>query len=240
MSDLRLTIEGLDYEYARGLSLATISRDFARLERGPIVGARIGHDLRDLWYCPTGDAAIEWIDLTRADGTRIYARSLSFILIRAVRELFPEARVTIEHSLCKGIYGEIHHGRDLTEEDLTSVAGRMAEIIARDEPIVKSEIPLAEAIELFARDGQEDKVRLLKHRTVERGQGLPMRRILRLFLRLYRPQHGFSQDLRSTSLPSGIHPPVPSTGGPVRASRLCRPAQTGTYLWRVRTLGRDP
>jgi len=163
---LRLTIDGRVHQYAPGLSLAAISRDFPRPGQGPIVGARIANDLRDLWYQPMEDAEVQWIDLTHPDGARIYARSLSFVLIRAVRELFPGARVTIEHSLCKGIYGEIHHGRDLSAEDLAAISRRMAEIIAGDEPIEKSELPLAEAIELFARDGQEDKVRLLKYRTV--------------------------------------------------------------------------
>ncbi|MGE5549795.1 MAG: nucleoside kinase [Bacteroidota bacterium] len=162
---MSLRIQGGIFEYEAGLSLAEISRDFARPERGPIVGARVGNDLRDLWYQPAGGEAIEWIDLTQTDGTRIFARSLSFVLIRAVRELFPEARVTIEHSLCKGIYGEIHHGRDLSAADLDAIRARMAEIIARDEPIEKAEIPLQEAIDLFARDGQDDKVRLLKYRT---------------------------------------------------------------------------
>ncbi|NLG83882.1 MAG: nucleoside kinase [Firmicutes bacterium] len=165
MDKIRLTIEGRVYEYAPGLSLAEISRDFVRPERGPIVGAKVGNDLRDLWFVPTGDAVVTWIDLTHPDGTRIYARSLSFVLIRAVRELFPGARVTIEHSLCKGLFGEIHHGRELTAEDIEALAARMTAIIARDEPFQKTEIPVAEAIDLFARDGQEDKVRLLRYRT---------------------------------------------------------------------------
>lgn len=163
----RLLIEGKAFEHPSGLTLAEIAEDFVRPERGPIVGAKVGHELKDLWYVPTPGEEIRWLDLTHLDGLRIYARSLSFVLIRAVRELFPGSAVTIEHSLAKGLYGEIHHGdgRALSGEDVERIRARMAEIIARDEPIEKSEIPTAEAVALFERDGQEDKVRLLKYRT---------------------------------------------------------------------------
>lgn len=224
MGKIRLTIEDRIHEYEPGLSLAEISRDFVRPERGPIVGAKIGNDLRDLWFVPTEDAEVAWIDLTHPDGTRIYARSLSFVLIRAVRELFPGARVTIEHSLCKGIFGEIHHGRELTEEDVSAIAARMAEIIAGDEPFVKTELPLEEAIALFAKDGQEDKVRLLKYRQVPKvkvywcgrfpdyfyGYTVPRTGYLKIFgLRPYKPgfllQFPLPED--PTALPSFVDQP---------------------------------
>ncbi|MGE5530283.1 MAG: nucleoside kinase [Patescibacteria group bacterium] len=199
---MRLTIEGRVCDYPDGRDLAAIGRDFARPERGPIVAARILNELRDLWHIPQDGDAIEWIDLRDPDGMRIYGRSLSFVLIRAARELFPGVRVTIEHSLCKGLYGEIHHGRELTGGDIAAVARRMAEIIARDEPITKSEMPLAKALDLFARDGQDDKVRLLKYRTLPTvkvyrlgeladyfyGYTVPSTGLLSLFgLRLYSP-----------------------------------------------------
>ena len=224
MGKIRLTIEGRIHEYEPGLSLAEISRDFVRPERGPIVGAKIGNDLRDLWFVPTEGTKVTWIDLTHPDGTRIYARSLSFVLIRAVRELFPGARVTIEHSLCKGIFGEIHHGRELTEEDIRAIAARMAEIIARDEPFVKTELPLEEAIALFAKDGQEDKVRLLKYRQVPKvkvywcggfpdyfyGYTVPRTGYLKIFgLRPYKPGFllQFPLPEEPTVLPSFVDQP---------------------------------
>lgn len=165
MTVLHLRIESRDCAYESGTTLAEISRDFYKAEKGPIVGAKIANQLYDLLHAPVEGDSITWIDLTHPDGTRIYARSLSFVLIRAVRELFAGSRVTIEHSLGKGVYGEIHHGRNLTGDDLSLAAARMREIIGRDEPIDKRVLPLQEAIELFGRDGQEDKVRLFKYRT---------------------------------------------------------------------------
>jgi uridine kinase len=96
-------------------------------------------------------------------GVRIYSRSLILVLARATRELFPTSRLRIEHSLNKGLYGEIYLGRPFSEKDLRRIEERMREIITADEKIEKLSMPVEKARRLFAKDGQEDKVRLLEY-----------------------------------------------------------------------------
>lgn len=155
---------GEAFFYKDGTSLLEISRDFQDKFPLTIVAARVNNMLRELTYIPEGDVELEFVDLTSEDGERIYVRSLSCVFIRAAREIIKGCRVSIEHSLGNGIYCEIHGDRSITESDVLAIEKRMREIIQKDIPFIKESIPLEEAVEMFEKDGQLDKVRLLKYR----------------------------------------------------------------------------
>ncbi len=152
------------YNYKEGTSLLEISRDFQSRYSSPIVAAKINNVLKELTYKPSGDFNLEFIDLSKEDGERIYVRSLSCVFVRAAREVIENCRISIEHSLGNGIYCEILGDRFLSRNDVSSIKKRMKQIIDRDEPFIKESVQLEEAIELFKKDKQFDKVRLLKYR----------------------------------------------------------------------------
>jgi uridine kinase len=161
---LRVTFaDGRIEEYAPGTSLEEILQPKWN-EDGIIVAAKIGNQLRELFVTPESDTVVEPVDLRSEDGIRIYWRSLTFVLVRAARELYPDCKVTIEHSLSKGIFGELHIDRPVNERDIRAIENRMKEIIAADEPIRKITLPRQEAIKLFEEERQFDKVNLLKFR----------------------------------------------------------------------------
>jgi uridine kinase len=93
---------------------------------------------------------------------RTYVRSLSFILSKAVNELFPGQHLFIEHSLSKGYYCEIDLNRELQEEDVESISRKMQEIIDADYPFLTHEEKTSEVIALFRKRGMEDKALLLE------------------------------------------------------------------------------
>lgn len=152
-------INGTSREYEPGTTLLDISRDFARLYPSPIVAATLGNDAKDLQACIREDCRVSFLDLTSDEGMRVYRRSLAFVLVAAARDLFPAGEVTVEHSLSKGLYCEVHLDRELTAADVDSLQERMRQIIAEDRPFVRRTMPRAEAIALFA--GQAGKVKLL-------------------------------------------------------------------------------
>ena len=99
------------------------------------------------------------------DGSLIYRRSLTLLLVVAARELFPEARLNVDHSVTfGGYYCEVEGRPPFTPEELAQIEARMCEIVAADAPIAKQRVPLAGAIEIFRARGDDDKVRLLQHR----------------------------------------------------------------------------
>lgn len=189
-------------DFARGTTLLNLSREYEGRFPSPIVAARVNGELRELTYPLTEDCAVEFLDLGSDDGQRIYVRSLSFLLIRAARDVLPRCRVSIEHSLGNGLYCEIHGERALTEEDVAALEQRMRELVAADLPFKKTQLSLAQAKELFRRQGQEDKAELLDYRKKDYlnvyelagrydyfyGYMVPSTGFLRLFaLRFYLP-----------------------------------------------------
>ncbi|MCD6519180.1 MAG: nucleoside kinase [Anaerolineae bacterium] len=132
--------------------------------RPPIMAALVDGELEELTLPISRDVEVIPIDTSTNDGMRIYQRSLSFVLVVAVRELFPQARVIIDHSVTMGGYFCQIEGRPpFTAQELGAIEQRMREIIRANEPITKEHIPTEEAIALFASQGYEDKVRLLRH-----------------------------------------------------------------------------
>lgn len=131
----------------------------------PTVAALIDNELRELTYRVEGDIEVAPITMAHSDGFRIYRRSLAFLLVTAVHELFSEATVYVDHSLTFGGYFCQVQGRQpFSAEELTQIEARMREIVRADEPILKSRVPLSDAIALLGARGDDDKVRLLNRR----------------------------------------------------------------------------
>ncbi|MCX7884861.1 MAG: nucleoside kinase [Caloramator sp.] len=109
------------------------------------------------------DVTLTPINIFDPLGLRTYLRSLTFVLIRAVKDVLKGARVTIEHSLSKGLYGEIHYTRKIDERDISDIKKRMFEIVEMDELIEKIKVKKEEAVRIFKDYGMEDKIRLLRY-----------------------------------------------------------------------------
>lgn len=129
-----------------------------------IIAARFNNKVVRLSYPLTTDGRLSFVTLDSSDGMSVYRRSLAFVMIRASRELFPEARVYIRHSLSKGYYCELGLGRVLEVRDLEKLKARMSEIVKADEPFIRLEVPVEEALRTFQEDDQVDKVGILKYR----------------------------------------------------------------------------
>ncbi len=108
------------------------------------------------------------VDITSTIGMKTYVRTLQFVLIKAVSELFPKAKISIEHSLSKGLFGEIDKTIALDIDDIYEIKNRMSEIIKADIPIRKISFSKAKAVEIFMEYDMQDKVKLLKYVSARR------------------------------------------------------------------------
>lgn len=158
--------DGTSADHIPGLPLEVLAKTFQIHHASPIVAAQLDHVFCDLRYIPEKGGRLRWIDLSSEDGIRVYSRSLCLVLVRAASEILPACRVRLEHSLSKGIYGEIDCGTGgpLTEKDIRRVERRMREIIEADDPILKETVALEQAIRMFESQGRTDKVRLLRYK----------------------------------------------------------------------------
>jgi uridine kinase len=131
----------------------------------PTMAAHINGELRELTYHIMTDSEVTPITLANSDGSRIYNRSLAFLMITAVEQLFPKARIEVHYGLNFGGYYCTVSNRDaFTKEDLALIEKRMREMVEEDIPIGKERIPLEEALSLFEAKGYTDKISLLKSR----------------------------------------------------------------------------
>lgn len=131
----------------------------------PIVAALVDGKLRELTFSVRKDVDVQLLSNATSDGKRIYQRSLSLLMLAAVHELFPEVQIRIEHAVTMAGLLCQARGRDpFTESEIARIEARMQEIVDQDEPIVKSQVPLEEAKSIFAGNGYDDKVRLLRYR----------------------------------------------------------------------------
>jgi uridine kinase len=146
-----------------GRTLLEISENLRELYSAPITAALVNNKLQELSYLVPDGASVEFLDLTSKEGMRIYHRSLTFLLIYATHELFPEATVKVEHSLSKGLYCEIKKDPALSAEDVSRIEERMRQLVNSDLPLKKHKLPLAEVEEVFLRQEYDDKVVLLKY-----------------------------------------------------------------------------
>lgn len=140
-----------------------IKENYSDIE-APIVLGKLDGEYLELRTPLTKGGLLEPITIKEPIvGLRTYARTLTFVLIKAVYDLFPQSKITIEHSLSKGIFGEIHKEKVLNKEDIEKIKQKMIELIDRDIVINKLSISKQEAHDIFSRYGLCDKLRLLKH-----------------------------------------------------------------------------
>lgn len=149
----------------RGETVEGFLRVLPEWDNPPITGAVVNGDLRELTYVLDMDAKVRPVTMADADGARIYRRSITFLLEAAFSDLFPNAALTIDHSVSSGGYFcRVSERAPLTNEELASLEQHMRDLVDRDIAFDRKQVPLSEAIDYFEKNGQIDKVRLLKYR----------------------------------------------------------------------------
>jgi uridine kinase len=158
--------DGRIFEAPPGTPLADIMRVAARPGEAMVVAAVINNKLAELTTPLVRDADVRPVTVAETDGTRIYRRSLVFVLVAAVKELCPQAAIFVEHAAATagGFFCEVTGREPFSQEELNKIEARMRACVAEDRPFTKRQVPVSEAIELFRARGEDDKVRLLAHR----------------------------------------------------------------------------
>ena len=146
-----------------GRSLGETGQAVQHHYAAPLVAAVAENELYELTTAPDGSPVIQFLDLTEAEGQRIYQRSLTLLFIKAVYELFPGAEISVEHSLGPALYCEIKKVPALSSADVAAIEQKMRQLVELDLPIKKRQVTPAEAAQIFNRQGFTDKVELIKY-----------------------------------------------------------------------------
>lgn len=148
-------------EFPEGSSLLDIYNGFnLAMPYGP-VSAKVNNKVESLDFRVYYNKDIEFLDITSSSGMRTYVRSLFFVLVKAVEELYPQGSISLEHPISKGYFCKLHIDRTIGLDDVQRIKQKMQEIIAADIPYTRTECHTEKVVRLFEERGMPDKARLL-------------------------------------------------------------------------------
>jgi len=166
-----ITDKGRD-AFAPGTTVGQIAQMLGKKLGREVCAAFLDNRFVDLQTPVAKSCRLRFVGLDSRDGNRMYQRSLCFLLLAAVRDIYPDLKVIVHHALCKGLYCELASDRYrnveqvvLTVADLEKIKRRMWEWVEADLPFERREISLQEAIRIFRRRNHPEKAELLRYRT---------------------------------------------------------------------------
>ncbi|MSQ54443.1 MAG: threonine--tRNA ligase [Betaproteobacteria bacterium] len=153
--------DGSVREFPGPVSVAEVAQSIgAGLARAALAG-RVNGKLVDTSYRIESDADLAIVTERDADGLEILRHSTSHLMAHAVKELFPEAQVTIGPVIENGFYYDFAYKRPFTPEDLVAIEKRMGEIAKRDLPVARREMPRDVAVKFFRAMGEAYKAEII-------------------------------------------------------------------------------
>ncbi len=153
--------DGSKREYPHPLTVAEVAADIgAGLAKAALAG-RIDGKLVDTSALIDHDAEVAIITDRDPEGLEIIRHSTAHLLAQAVKELFPEAQVTIGPVIEDGFYYDFAYENGFSEEDLARIEKKMAELAKQDFPITRTVMDRDEAIRFFKEMGEEYKAEII-------------------------------------------------------------------------------
>lgn len=134
------------------------------------MAAKVNGVLRDVYLPLPEESSVEIITDRSAGALEIYRHSCAHLLANAVKELFPEAKIGIGPVIEDGFYYDFDRETPFSTEELEKIEAQMADIVSRDIPIRREELPWEKAEALFSAEGETYKAELAR----ERGQNEPV------------------------------------------------------------------
>ena len=125
------------------------------------LAGKVDGKLVDTSYVIDHDAALAIVTDRDPEGLDVIRHSTAHLLAYAVKDLFPDAQVTIGPVIDDGFYYDFAYKRPFTPEDLAAIEARMAELAKKDEPVVRTEMPRDDAVRYFEGLGEHYKAEII-------------------------------------------------------------------------------
>ena len=167
METNKINVMGREMQIAKGMTFGELAKEFQGEFPSAILLAKQGNVLKELGYEIEEAEDITFFDVTSEDGMRVYHRAVSFLLVKATKDVLGEdARVIIEHSLRGNLYCEIKNPEVAVDETLVKkLQDKMMEYVAADLPIRKKTFRKDKAVEMVKKQGMQDKKELFRFRS---------------------------------------------------------------------------
>lgn len=171
MKQVTLTIDGVQKSYDAEDTFLTVSREYADKFEDNIILVKLNGNLRELNAKIARSGNIEFVTTQDISGLKTYTRGIIMVLMKAIYKVIGQEamkKVSIEHSLGPGYYGEIEMDGELTGELLQKIEAQMREVVEKDLPFEKYTISTRDAIEKFHSYKMFAKEQLFRYRRVSK------------------------------------------------------------------------
>ncbi|MDB5742052.1 MAG: threonyl-tRNA synthetase / Ser-tRNA(Thr) hydrolase [Polaromonas sp.] len=148
-------------EYPQAVTVAEVAASIGTGLAKAALGGKVDGKLVDTSHLISQDSAVSIITAKDADGLELIRHSAAHLLAYAVKELFPDAQVTIGPTIENGFFYDFSYKRPFTPEDLAAIEKRMAELVAKDEPVTRRVLPRDEAVAHFKSIGEHYKAEII-------------------------------------------------------------------------------
>ncbi|WP_295549346.1 threonine--tRNA ligase [Limnohabitans sp. Rim8] len=125
------------------------------------LGGKVNGQLVDVSFSMTSNAQLAIVTAKDPEGLELIRHSTAHLLAYAVKDLFPEAQVTIGPVIDNGFYYDFSYSRPFTPEDLVTIEKRMTELSNKDEAVVRRVLPRDEAVSFFKGLGEHYKAEII-------------------------------------------------------------------------------
>lgn len=159
---LNITLpDGSQRQFPGPLTVAEVAASIGAGLAKAALGGKVDGKLVDTSHTISQDASLAIVTAKDADGLEMIRHSTAHLLAYAVKELFPEAQVTIGPVIDNGFYYDFSYKRPFTPEDLAAIEKKMAELAAKDEPVVRRVLQRDEAVAYFKGMGEHYKAEII-------------------------------------------------------------------------------
>ncbi|MDO8284369.1 MAG: threonine--tRNA ligase [Rhodoferax sp.] len=154
--------DGSQREFPGPVTVAEVAASIgAGLAKAALAG-KVDGKIVDTSFQMTADSALSIITAKDADGLEVIRHSTAHLLAYAVKELFPDAQVTIGPVIEHGFFYDFSYKRPFTPEDLAAIEKKMTALAALDEPVTRRVLPRDEAVAYFKSLGEHYKAEIIE------------------------------------------------------------------------------
>jgi threonyl-tRNA synthetase len=159
---LNITLpDGSQRQFPAPVTVAEVAASIGAGLAKAALGGKMGDRVVDTSFLISQDATLSIVTAKDADGLDLIRHSTAHLLAYAVKDLFPDAQVTIGPVIEHGFFYDFSYKRPFTPEDLVAIERKMTELANRDEPVVRRVLPRDEAVSYFKGLGEHYKAEII-------------------------------------------------------------------------------
>ena len=162
MDNIVVTLkDGSRREFPVGVTLLEVAKSLSQKLGKSALLAIVDGKNKDLTDVLENDAAVEFVTADMPEGLHAIRHTAAHIMAQAIQHLFPGTKFAIGPAIANGFYYDLDSDHVFTPEDLTAIEKEMAKIVKANNPLIRSELPRAEALSMFAEMEEPYKVELI-------------------------------------------------------------------------------